>query len=286
MRRQHRARPDPAHLKAAAGEQLTELLGAIAPGDSPVRPGDEHHVRLGHVDQVRPAALLGKHRHAEGERVHAGEQLPARPEHASDLGDEFLGGQPQGERALFGDHPVGAAVRKEGEAGPVGGHGGQPAANLNGRHRGRRGHFRVDDAQHVVPGACGDFGGARSGARYVDEESVAVWQPVGELSEGDGSVEAGVAEGRIGVLVGPCGDLHGVTPGRAPIHSAPHCYRSPVSGFHPRETGIVGRMTVLNASWPQPQQHSPHHAGPLSADRGRYPLTVTERGWVPCQRRR
>jgi hypothetical protein len=67
LRREHGARPDPAHLEAAAGEQLTELFGAVAAGDAAVRPGDEHHVGVWHVDQVRPPVLLGEQRHAEGQ---------------------------------------------------------------------------------------------------------------------------------------------------------------------------------------------------------------------------
>jgi hypothetical protein len=125
--------------------------------------------------------LLGEHRHAESQRVHAGEQLSAWPEHARDLADDFLGGQPQGKSSLLGDHAVGAAVRKKREAGPVGGHGGQPAPCLVGREGRRDRRLRVDDAQHVMAGEGGHFGGAGAGTGYVDDESVAAWQPVREL---------------------------------------------------------------------------------------------------------
>jgi hypothetical protein len=151
--------------------------------------------------------LLGEHRHAEGERVHAGEHLPAGTQHACDLGDKIFRGQPQGERALLGDHAIGAAVGEELEAGPVGGHGGEPAACLIGRDgRGDR-HLRVDDAQHAVPGAGGHLGGARTWPRYVDEESAPARQPAGELGEGDGGVKTRVVGGRTDVLLGPSAGL-------------------------------------------------------------------------------
>ncbi|MGH3251341.1 MAG: hypothetical protein ACRDOI_34750 [Trebonia sp.] len=147
--------------------------------------------------------LLGEDRHAEGERVHAGEHLPAGTQHAGDLGDKIFCRQPQGKRALLGDHAVGAAVGEELEAGPVGGHGAEPAACLIGRDgRGYR-HIRVDDAEHAVPGARGHLGGARTGARYVDEESSPARQPAGELGEGDGGVKTRVVGGRTDVLLGP-----------------------------------------------------------------------------------
>jgi hypothetical protein len=175
LRRQHGARPDPAHLQAAAGEQLAQLLGAVAAGDGAVWPRDEHHVGVGHVDQVRPAVLLGEHGHPEGQRVDAGEHLPAGPEHARDLGDQLLGGQPQGQRPLLGDHAVGAAVRQELEAGAVGGHGGQATAGRGARQRRRRRRLRVDHPQNAVPGGGGYLGGARAGTRDVDEEPPSAW---------------------------------------------------------------------------------------------------------------
>jgi hypothetical protein len=125
--------------------------------------------------------LFREQRHAEGERVHAGEHLAARPEHARDLGDELFGGQPQGQRPLLGDHAVGAAVGEELQAGSVGGHRGQPAARLVGRDGRGRGHLLVDDAQDAVPGAGGDLGGAGARSGNVDEESPSAWQPAGEL---------------------------------------------------------------------------------------------------------
>jgi hypothetical protein len=201
LRGEHRARPDPAHLETAAGEQLAQLLGAVAAGDGAVRPGDEHHVGVGHVDQVRPAVLLGQRRHPEHERVHAGEHLTAGAEHARDLGDHVLGGQPQRERAILGDHAVGAAVGEELEPGPVGRHGGEAATGgkwgllavcasgppggmggrgewgagaphagslppISGGHRGvvPRGRYSVDHAQHIVAGVGGQLGGARARA--------------------------------------------------------------------------------------------------------------------------
>jgi hypothetical protein len=191
------------------------LLGAVAAGDGAVRPRNEHHVGIWHVDQVRPPVLLREHRHAEGERVHAGEHATAGPEHARDLGDKVFGGQPKGQRPLLRDHAIGAAVGQELKAGPVGGHGGQPAACLMACDGRRYRHLRVDDAQHPVPGAGGDLGGARARTGYVEEETSPAWQPAGELGQGDGGVKAGIVGDRTSVLLGPCGCLHGVTPGRA-----------------------------------------------------------------------
>ena len=65
--------------------------------------------------------------HAEGERVHAREHLPAWAEHARDLGDEILGGQPSRQGAILGDDPVGAPVSEELKARAVGGHGADTA---------------------------------------------------------------------------------------------------------------------------------------------------------------
>jgi hypothetical protein len=45
------------------------------------------------VGEMRPAALLGQHRHPEHEGVHARQQLPARPEHPGDLRRQVLGHQ-------------------------------------------------------------------------------------------------------------------------------------------------------------------------------------------------
>lgn len=98
------------------------MLGAIAAGDGVVRPRHEHHVAVRHVDQVRPAVLLGQHRHAEGERVHAGEHLPARAQHPGDLGHERLRGQVPRQRAVLGDDAVRAAVGEELEPPAVGGY--------------------------------------------------------------------------------------------------------------------------------------------------------------------
>jgi hypothetical protein len=128
--REHRARPDPAHLEAVSREQLAELLGAVAAGDRAVEQGDEHYVGVRHVDEVRPAVLFGEQRHAERERVHAGEHLPAGAQHPRDLGDERFGGQVPRQRAVFGDHAVRAAVGEEFEVAAVGGYRAQPAGRL------------------------------------------------------------------------------------------------------------------------------------------------------------
>lgn len=66
--------------------------------------------------------LLGEHGHAEGERVHAGEHLPARAQYPRDLGYERLGGQVPRQRAVLGDDAVRAAVGEELEPPAVGGH--------------------------------------------------------------------------------------------------------------------------------------------------------------------
>lgn len=72
--------------------------------------------------------LLGEHGHAEGERVHAGEHLPAGAQHARDIRHERLRGQVPRQRAVFGDHAVRAAVGEEVEPAAIGGYGAQPAA--------------------------------------------------------------------------------------------------------------------------------------------------------------
>jgi hypothetical protein len=57
--------------------------------------------------------LLGEQGHAEGERVHAGEHLPARAQHPRDLRHKLLGGQVPGQRAVLSDDAVRAAVGEE-----------------------------------------------------------------------------------------------------------------------------------------------------------------------------
>ena len=227
LRGEHGARPDPAHLEPAAGEQLAQLLGAVAAGDGAVRPRDEHHVGVGHVDQVRPAVLLGQHRHPEHQRVHAGEHLPAGTEHARDLGHHVLGRQLQGQRAVLGDHTVGAAVGKELQARSFGRHRAEAMLAARDRRVGRVGRVgrqggRADDAQHVVAGVGGQLGGARAGARYVDEKPGRGRQPVVELREGDRGVKTRIVGGRTGVLIGAGDCLHGITPGREPVRVVPH----------------------------------------------------------------
>ena len=121
--------------------------------------------------------LLGQHRHAEHQRVHADEHLTAGAEHARDLGYHVLGRQPERERPVLGDHAVGAAVGQELEPGAVGGHGGQAqpgsgvrAAGVDGVGRLWRQGGRVDDAKHVMPGVGCQLGRARARAGNVDEE--------------------------------------------------------------------------------------------------------------------
>ena len=53
-------------------------------------------------------------------RVHAHEQIAARPEHPRDLGGEVLGHQVPGQGAVLGDDPVRAAVGEEREAARLG----------------------------------------------------------------------------------------------------------------------------------------------------------------------
>jgi len=108
--------------------------------------------------------LLGQHRHAEHQRVHAGQHLPAGTEHPRDLGHDVLGRQPQRERAVLGDHAVGAAVGQELEAGRVRRHRGEAVFTV-----GRQGGG-VDYAQDVVAGVGGQVGRARARAGYVDQE--------------------------------------------------------------------------------------------------------------------
>ncbi|HEY7260719.1 MAG TPA: hypothetical protein VH589_04450 [Trebonia sp.] len=115
---------------------------------------------------MRPAVLFGEQRHAEGERVHAGQHLPAGAQHARDLGNERLGGQVPRQRAVLGDHAVRAAVGEEVKPAAVGGHGAQPAARCPAVCRcGRRcPHLWLCwlcDAQHVVAGAGRHLGSRR-----------------------------------------------------------------------------------------------------------------------------
>jgi hypothetical protein len=99
--------------------------------------------------------LLGEHRHAEGERVHAGEHLPARAQHPGDLGHEGLSGQVPRQRAVLGDDAVRAAVGEELQPEAVGCDGTQPPAARRRRWLGAG----SDDAQHGVARAGGHLGG-------------------------------------------------------------------------------------------------------------------------------
>jgi len=169
---------------------------------------------------VRPAVLLGEHGHAEGERVHAGEHLPAWAQYPRDLGYQRLGGQVPRQRAVLGDDPVRAAVREELKPPAVGGHRAQHAAarcarpRCGRRRRGRLGGRRLgagsDDAQHGVAGAGGHFRGCRSGTGYVDDASLPAGQPGFELCAGDGGTEPRVIRGGAGVAHGAGGCLHEV----------------------------------------------------------------------------
>jgi hypothetical protein len=62
------------------------------------------------VDQMSPVMLVGQHRHAEHQRVDAGEHAPARSQDARDLADHLLGSQVGGQRPVLGDDVVGTAV--------------------------------------------------------------------------------------------------------------------------------------------------------------------------------
>ncbi|HEX6448181.1 MAG TPA: hypothetical protein VF060_01835 [Trebonia sp.] len=156
---------------------------------------------------MRPAVLLGEYRHAEGERVHAGEHLPARAQHPRDLGHDRLGGQVPRQRAVLGDDAVRAAVGEELQPEAVGCDSTQPAlARLGGRRPGAG----SDDAQHRVPRAGGCLRGSRPGAGYVDDASLPAGQPGFELSACDGGVEPRVVSGGTGVAHGAGRCLHGI----------------------------------------------------------------------------
>ena len=150
-RGQHGAGPDPADLQPSLGQQVAELADPEAAGDRAVRPGDEHHFRMRQVGEPGPAALSGEDGHAEHQRVDAGEQLPARPEHPGDLGGEVLGHQLPGQRPILGDDCVHTAGGEKGQAGWLGDHRHHHAPAMPLRGQGvRRGLPRRDHLDHGV----------------------------------------------------------------------------------------------------------------------------------------
>ncbi|MGD0554358.1 MAG: hypothetical protein ABSA93_05180 [Streptosporangiaceae bacterium] len=92
------------------------MFGSVTTGDRPVRPGHQDHLRPGQVGEFRPVLVLGEHRHAEHQRVHAGKHPPGRPQHPADVGDQRFSGQGQRKGAALGDDAVSGPVREEAEA--------------------------------------------------------------------------------------------------------------------------------------------------------------------------
>jgi hypothetical protein len=62
------------------------------------------------VDQMSPVMLVGEHRHAEHQRVDAGEYPTPRAQDARDLTDHLLGDQVGRQGPVLGDDVIRTAV--------------------------------------------------------------------------------------------------------------------------------------------------------------------------------